>query len=68
MQVAIIFGLTQGGGLLDYLSQNSGLSWQGWSQFMFVFSFFVVVQLILLNIVFGITIDTFSELRDLPKI
>ena len=31
---------------------------------MFDFSFFVLINIVLLNIIFGIIIDTFGELRD----
>jgi len=32
---------------------------------MFDFSFFLIITLVMLNIIHGIIIDTFAELRDL---
>ena len=37
---------------------------QFWGRFFFDLSFFIIVRLILLNVIAGIIIDTFSDLRD----
>lgn len=58
------FGLLSGGGLgealppLTYNFHEPGL------RIIFDLSFFIVITIIALNIVFGIIVDTFSELRD----
>ncbi|KDO22610.1 hypothetical protein SPRG_22304 [Saprolegnia parasitica CBS 223.65] len=62
-------GLLSGGGIGDYLT--NGLNHPPnyfnrsmyWARVFFDLSFFVLVIVLLLNIVFGITIDTFGELR-----
>ena len=55
----LLNGLRAGGGLGDLLPARSpGL------RAAFDFAFFLVIVVIILNIVFGIIIDTFAELRD----
>ncbi|EQC35631.1 hypothetical protein SDRG_06915 [Saprolegnia diclina VS20] len=62
-------GLLSGGGIGDFLT--NGLNHPPnyfnrsmyWARVFFDLSFFVLVIVLLLNIVFGITIDTFGELR-----
>ena len=59
-------GLRMGGGIAEYyneadLQAEPLLTWV-WRS-IFDFSFFVVLIVILLNIIFGIIIDTFSDLR-----
>ena len=57
-------GLLDGGGLGEALPQeNYGFKEPAW-RFFFDLSFFILVTTIGLNIVFGIIVDTFSELRD----
>merc|ERR1712054_726444 len=62
-------GLLNGGGMTDYLLRVSGRSPANIAPFMFRFffdlSFFVAVIIVLLNIVFGIIIDTFASLREM---
>jgi inositol 1,4,5-triphosphate receptor type 3 len=53
-------GMRNGGGIGDYY-QNTGNP-MGW-RFLLDFMFYLVVLVVLLNIIFGIIIDTFSELR-----
>ena len=53
----LLNGLRAGGGLGDLLPGNRGRA-------VFDFAFFLVIVVIILNIVFGIIIDTFAELRD----
>ncbi|OQR94217.1 Inositol 1,4,5trisphosphate receptor type 2 [Achlya hypogyna] len=62
-------GLLSGGGIGDFLT--NGLNHPPnfysrsvyWYRLLFDLSFFVLVIVLLLNIIFGITIDTFGELR-----
>mmetsp|Transcript_2988 Transcript_2988/g.401 ORF Transcript_2988/g.401 Transcript_2988/m.401 type:complete len:108 (+) Transcript_2988:126-449(+) len=56
-------GIRYGGGIGEALHpplKESGLYWQ---RMVFDILFFVVIVLMLLNIIFGIIIDTFAELR-----
>jgi len=54
-----------GGGLADYMYDEAiGPVNELGPRYMADFLYFVIVLIILLNIVFGIIIDTFSELRD----
>ena len=60
-KVSFGMGLRNGGGIGDYLDDTMGERY--WLDLLF----FVLVLIVLLNIVFGIIIDTFSELRELKK-
>ena len=63
-------GLTQGGGVADYTSFELGNGplpedpTQYLWRTLFDLMFFIVVLVILLNVIFGIIIDQFGELRD----
>ena len=58
-------GLRSGGGIGDVLDYSS-FSWFPYMTFRAIFdlSFFIIVIIIGLNIIFGIIVDTFSQLRD----
>lgn len=57
------WGLTSGGGLGENMHQESSFnSFMG--RAVFDLAFFIIVLVIGLNVVFGIIVDTFSELRD----
>ena len=63
-------GLLMGGGMGEFLTNEQGYApsyvvapWKFYLRIVFDLSFFVVVIVLLLNIIFGIIIDTFSELR-----
>lgn len=62
-------GLRYGGGIGEYFDEHNRAQWESepdlWAQF-FVFNtlFFVTINIILLNIIFGVIIDTFSALRE----
>ncbi len=61
----INMGMRLGGGMGDFLFMIADPdSDKYWSRFVFDLTFFIFIQLISLNIVSGIIIDTFSELRD----
>ncbi|RHY34707.1 hypothetical protein DYB32_000719 [Aphanomyces invadans] len=62
-------GLISGGGIGDYLTSglnhppNINVRTEYWLRILYDLSFFVLVIVLLLNIIFGITIDTFGDLR-----
>ncbi|KAF0686010.1 Aste57867_22164 [Aphanomyces stellatus] len=62
-------GLITGGGIGEWLTAaldhppNIYLRTPYWLRILFDLSFFVIVIVLLLNIIFGITIDTFGDLR-----
>ena len=51
------YGLRSGGGIADFLSPSAGI------RYIFDWMFYLVLNLIMLNVVFGIIIDTFGEMR-----
>ena len=67
---AINYGLRAGGGIGEFLPTQTAApeNIQGWGfKSVYDMSFFFIVITILLNIIFGIIIDTFAELRDAKK-
>eukprot|EP00051_Salpingoeca_urceolata_P021920 m.350531 g.350531 ORF g.350531 m.350531 type:complete len:2826 (+) comp19889_c0_seq3:203-8680(+) len=61
---SVKFGLMSGGGLGEALpSQTYGFEEPG-VRVLFDLSFFIIINIVALNVVFGIIVDTFSELRD----
>ena len=62
---SVNLGIRAGGGISDplYLSADPNVA-VFWGRFFFDISFFFLVKMILLNVVAGIIIDAFSELRD----
>lgn len=60
-------GLTAGGGIGDGLKvvdyNTSGSNSRFWSRYFFDLSWFILIQLLFIQIIFGIIVDTFSELR-----
>jgi hypothetical protein len=61
-KVSFGMGLRNGGGIGDHMSdQTMG------DRYWMDLAFFVIILIVLLNIVFGIIIDTFSELREEKK-
>jgi inositol 1,4,5-triphosphate receptor type 3 len=69
--ISIDNGLIAGGGFGDFLlpmsynSENAGRYAVRWVYDVF---FFMVVKMAFLNIIFGIIIDSFAELRDNRKV
>lgn len=61
---SIYHGIMAGGGLGDVLLQPVISDNEYWNRQFFDIFFFIIVSVVLLNIVFGIIIDTFAELRD----
>lgn len=57
-------GLRMGGGIADELEQPNYHIGQGAGRFFFDVLFFLILIVIFLNIVFGIIVDTFAELRE----
>eukprot|EP00743_Colponemidia_sp_Colp-15_P005611 GILK01006033.1.p1 GENE.GILK01006033.1~~GILK01006033.1.p1 ORF type:complete len:1199 (+),score=216.20 GILK01006033.1:264-3860(+) len=61
----IHYGLRAGGGIGDVIDQKKREDFPLFiGRFFFDLTFFMIVIIILLNIIFGIIIDTFGELRD----
>ena len=58
-------GLRAGGGIGELLSQSIGFGDPDYpKRYFFSLIYFLLIIIILLNIIFGIIIDTFAELRD----
>jgi hypothetical protein len=67
LQITIGFGLRSSGGIGDYLDRREdGQYALGW-RYLLDLLFFLLVLIILMNIIFGIIIDQFSELRGKKK-
>ena len=47
--------------MLDQLNQNQDLYWGRW---LFDLTFFIFIIIIMLNLIFGIIIDAFADMRD----
>jgi inositol 1,4,5-triphosphate receptor type 3 len=63
----INYGLRFGGGMGDFFPTVTVESWawqDKWIRFYFDLSFNLVVSVICLNVIFGIIIDTFAQLRE----
>ena len=61
----INYGLRNGGGIGDSMLPQSYADKENYYlRFVFDLAFFMLIVIILLNIVFGIIIDSFAELRD----
>eukprot|EP00760_Papus_ankaliazontas_P008757 PhM_4_TR13920/c0_g1_i1/m.70620/K04958/ITPR1; inositol 1,4,5-triphosphate receptor type 1 len=62
----VIYGLRQGGGIGDVLQHPNWQASTGTiaSRLIFDFLFWLVMIIIFLNIIFGIILDTFADLRD----
>jgi hypothetical protein len=65
----LVNGLTTGGGIGEFISQELGnappiSSQRTLFRYLFDLAFFVVVTIGLLNLIFGIIIDTFSSIRE----
>ncbi|TNV75002.1 hypothetical protein FGO68_gene1011 [Halteria grandinella] len=63
----INLGLRNGGGLGDALKQYPSPDSQAqlyWGRYFFDFTFFIIFNILFIQIIFGIILDTFGELRD----
>jgi len=61
----INYGIRSGGGIGDALDPPSYLDGGiFWSRLVFDITFWILIVIIILNVVFGIILDTFGELRD----
>ena len=62
----INFGIRSGGGIADVTNSVSPIDQPGYyvSKFFFDLMFFILINIISLNIIFGIIIDTFADMRD----
>lgn len=63
---SVNLGLRLDGGIGDALATMVNTNEKGpfWGRFFFDITFFIIVRLILLNVIAGIIIDTFSDMRD----
>lgn len=59
-------GLRAGGGVADTLTSPKMYTDKGFyaQRVLFDVSFYIIINIICLNIIFGTIIDTFAELRD----
>lgn len=64
---SLITGIRAGGGIGDMLAQATKDDDDYWVRMLFDLAYYIVVIIILMNIIFGIIIDTFAELRDRRK-
>jgi len=61
-------GLINGGGMADYLQPRSPADKANFlARFFFDLTFFITIIIILMNIIFGIIIDTFSAMREMTE-
>jgi hypothetical protein len=58
------YGVRAGGGIGDWIAQATWTDDKYWLRYAFDIAFFIIVVIILLNVIFGIIIDTFADLRD----
>mmetsp|Transcript_1137 Transcript_1137/g.2746 ORF Transcript_1137/g.2746 Transcript_1137/m.2746 type:complete len:3258 (-) Transcript_1137:2504-12277(-) len=58
------YGIRAGGGIGDWLAQAEWGDSKYWLRYTFDMAYFILVCVILLNVIFGIIIDTFADLRD----
>lgn len=61
-------GIRSGGGLGDVLKKLEKGKNDYWARYVFDLSFFIVVIILLLNLVFGIIIDAFADMREQSKV
>ena len=63
----VSIGFTNGQGIGDMM-ENEEYTIENWKKFygrlVLVISFFIIVNTVLMNIIFGVIVDTFGELRD----
>ena len=60
-------GFRQGGGIGDIMDFLSHSDKDYWGTFLYQMLFFFIINVIFLNIIFGVIIDTFAELREESK-
>jgi len=63
MMLTMNFGMRLSGGVGDYLGMDATGLAKPYTRFMLDMLYFLIVLIVLLNIIFGIIIDTFSDLR-----
>jgi hypothetical protein len=63
-----MIGLRNGGGLGDVLKPFESVPMENptryWGLYFFTLSFFILFNVLFIQIIFGIILDTFGELRD----
>jgi hypothetical protein len=60
-------GVRFGGGIAEIMEVGSTTNGNFWGRLAFDLTFWMLINIISLNIIFGIIIDTFSELRDMHQ-
>jgi len=60
-------GFRQGGGIGDIMDFLSHSDKDYWGAFIYQMLFFFIINVIFLNIIFGVIINTFAELREEAK-
>ena len=63
MMTTVKYGLKNGGGLGDGLTQMEWLENLYWTRYLYDFAFYMVISIVLMNIFFGIIIDSFADKR-----
>jgi preprotein translocase subunit SecG len=58
------YGLRMGGGMGDNMNVISRTDEDFYARLVFDMAFFMLINLVFMNIVFGIIVDTFSQMRD----
>ena len=58
------YGVRMGGGIADVMKILQSSDIHFFSRFVFDITFFMLINFICLNVIFGIIIDTFAQLRD----
>lgn len=57
-------GLRSGGGIGDVLQNLVRTNEKYWQRYVYDLTFFMIIIIIMLNLVFGIIIDAFADMRD----
>lgn len=63
----VTIAFTNGSGIIDMMQLEPYVSdnwWKFYGQMFLSLSFFIIVNIIMMNIIFGVIVDTFGELRD----
>lgn len=61
--ITVLNGLTSYGGLHDILVYRGQENENYWYRFIYDLSFWVIINFLMLNLIFGIIIDTYAEIR-----
>jgi hypothetical protein len=59
----LVFGMTSGGGIREVLLPGNTMDGHFVGRIVFDLFFFIIIQIIFMNLILGIIVDTFSQLR-----